>query len=228
MSMLPTQISEFTLILITFGLTAGHINAELYTMITLVIIITIMLSSWLIANLNWFYKKFEKKLDFLEWKHVDSPEHLTKDLKNHVVIFGFGKLGQNLANYYKKKKKDVVVVDWRPELIKTAKKQKCMIVYGDAGDSDVWDEIKLDKASVMVSTIGENQDDDVNLIKWLKKHNRRALKIMETNIPKNARQLYQKGADIVLIQDNLEWNDLKLYLKASPAKRRSLKRIFKV
>jgi Kef-type K+ transport system membrane component KefB len=63
MSMMPTQISEFTLILITFGLTAGHITLNLYTMLTLTIIITIMLSSIIIENLNKLYKKFEHKLD---------------------------------------------------------------------------------------------------------------------------------------------------------------------
>ncbi len=228
MSIMPTQISEFTLILVTFGLTAGHITAELYTMITLVIIITIMLSSWLITNMNWFYKKFENKLDFLEWKHVEKPEHLKKDFKNHAVIFGFGKLGQNVADFYRKKKKEVVVVDWRPELIDVAKRHKCVVIYGDAGDSDVWEEIKLRKASVVVSTIGENQEDDVNLIRWLKKYNPKSLKIMETNVPKNARHLYHAGADVVLVQDNLEWNDLKQYLKANSAQRRRLKKIFEV
>jgi len=102
------------------------------------------------------------------------------------------------------------------------------MVYGDAGDTDVWEEISLDKADAVISTIGENPEDDMRLIKWMKKHNPKALKIVETNDPKEARQLYKSGADIVLVQDYLEWNDLESYLKANSAKRKTLKKIFEV
>jgi Kef-type K+ transport system membrane component KefB len=228
MSMLPTQISEFTLIIITFGLTAGHITLNLYTMITLTIIITIMLSSIIIENLNKLYKKFEHELDFLEWGQAKVPSHVKKELKNHVVIFGFKRLGQYIAKFYKKNKKDVVVVDWTPEAVKEAQRLNCIIMYGDAGDTDLWDEIYLEKADTVISTIGENLEDDVNLIKWIEKHNPKALKIVETNDPEEAKELYKLGADVVLVQDCLEWNDLELYLKASPAKRKTLKKIFEV
>jgi len=228
MSFLPAEISEFTLILMTFGLTAGHLSLEIYSMVTLVIIITIMISSALIENINRLYNRLEHKLNFLEWRHPKVPAHMKKDLKHHVVLLGFKRLGQYIGEFYKKRKKDVIVVDWHPDAVKAAKKLKCMIVYGDAGDTDVWDEISLDKADAVISTIGENPEDDLRLIKWMKKHNPKALKIVETNNPKEAEDLYKKGADIVLVQDNLEWNDLELYLKAAPAKRKNLKNIFKI
>jgi Kef-type K+ transport system membrane component KefB len=226
MSVIPAQMSEFTLILITFGLTINHISIELYSMITLIILITIMTSSWFIENLNKIYKKFEHKLDFLEWYHIQKPVNKTKDLKNHVAILGFGKLGQYIAKYYIKKKIDVVVVDWRPELIKTARTLKCIIVYGDAGDSDLWEEIKLNKAQTIISTIGQNQEDDLALLKWLRKNNHKILKIVETNVPKDGRELYKNGADIVLFHDKLEWNYLKKHLSIKNKKK--LPNLFKI
>jgi Kef-type K+ transport system membrane component KefB len=228
MSTLPTQVSEFTLILITFGFSAGHLSLEIYSMITLVIVATIIFSSLIIENLNKIYKRIQHKIDFIEWKHAEHPPHLKKDLKNHIVIFGFGRLGQYIAEFYKKKKKDVLVVDWEPESMDAAKQLQCLHVFGDAGDSDLWEEIRLDKVDVVISTIGKNQEDDINLIKWMKQNNSKALKIAETNLSENARELYKKGADIVLVHDDLEWNDLKLYLKSNPAKRKKLKKIFEV
>jgi len=228
LSTLPTQVSEFTLILMTFGLSAGHISLELYTMITMVIITTIMLSSWVIENLNKIYKHIQHNIDFLEWEHAIHPPHLKRDLKNHIVILGYTRLGKYIADFYKKKNKDILVVDWKPESIKAATHHGCLHVFGDAGDSDVWEEIRLDNADVVISTIGKNQEDDINLAKWMNQHNRKAIEIFETNIPENARQLYRIGADIVLVHDNLEWNDLELYLKASPAKRKRLRRLFEV
>ncbi|MBL7056071.1 cation:proton antiporter [Candidatus Woesearchaeota archaeon] len=227
-SMLPTQVSEFTLILMTFGLTAGHVSTEIYSMVTLVIIATIMLSSWIIGNLNKIYKNIQHKLDFLEWEYAEHPPHLKKNLKNHVVIFGFTRLGANIANFFKKKKRDVLVVDWQPESIKAATHHKCLHVFGDAGDSDLWEEISLNKAAIVISTIGKNQEDDLNLLEWLKEHNSKCLKITESNDKKEARQLYKSGSDFVLVHDDLEWNDLKLYLESSKQKKAAMKKKFRV
>ena len=228
MSALPTQVSEFTLILMTFGFSAGHISLELYSMITLVIVITIMISSWIIENLNKIYKRIQHKIDFIEWDYAEHPQHIKRDLKNHIVIFGFGRLGQYIADFYRKKRKDVLVIDWQPESIEATKKVKCMHVFGDAGDSDLWDEIRLEKVDAVISTIGKNQEDDVNMVKWMMQKNPKALKIFETNVTENARELYKLGADVVLVHDDLEWNDLMLYLKSSEAKRKRLKKTFMV
>jgi len=228
MSTLPTQVSEFTLILMTFGFSVGHISLELYSMITLVIVATIMISSWVIENLNEIYKRIQHKIDFVEWEYAEHPPHIKRDLKNHIVIFGFGRLGQYIADFYRKKKKDVLVIDWQPESIEATKKVKCMHVFGDAGDSDLWDEIRLEKVDAVISTIGKNQEDDVNMVRWMMQKNPKALKIFETNVTENARELYKLGADVVLVHDDLEWNDLMLYLKSSEAKRKRLKKTFMV
>lgn len=228
MSTLPTQVSEFTLILMTFGLSAGHISLEIYSMITLVIIATIMISSWAIENLNRIYKRIQHKIDFVEWEYAEHPPHIKRDLKNHIVIFGFGRLGEYIADFYRKKRKDVLVIDWQPESIEATKRTKCMHVFGDAGDSDLWDEIRLEKADAVINTIGKNQEDDVNMVRWMMQKNPKALKIFETNITENARELYKLGADVVLVHDDLEWNDLMLYLKSGEAKRKRLKKTFMV
>ena len=228
MSTLPTQVSEFTLILMTFGFSVGHISLELYSMITLVIVATIMISSWVIENLNEIYKRIQHKIDFVEWEYAEHPPHIKRDLKNHIVIFGFGRLGQYIADFYRKKRKDVLVIDWQPESIEATKKVKCMHVFGDAGDSDLWDEIRLEKVDAVISTIGKNQEDDVNMVRWMMQKNPKALKIFETNVTENARELYKLGADVVLVHDDLEWNDLMLYLKSSEAKRKRLKKTFMV
>jgi len=228
MSFLPIQVSEFTLILMTFGLAAGHITTEIYSLVTLVIITTIMISSWIIGNLNKIYKKYQHKLDFLEWEYAEHPPHLKKNLDGHVVILGFTRLGANIADYFKKEKKEVLVVDWKPESISAATHHKCLHVFGDAGDSDLWEEISLNKAKVVISTIGKNQEDDLNMLEWLKEHNPKCLKITESNDKTEAHQLYKSGSDFVLVHDDLEWNDLKQYLRSNKQKRITMKKKFMV
>jgi len=213
MSLMPTQISEFTLIILAVGVDLGHITGELFSMLTLIVIITIAASSSYLTFLNMFYKKVEKKIGFLEW-HVHGTHHKRKkDLKDHVVIIGFKRLGQEIAHFYKEgTAHDIVVIEWHPELIKKAEKMKLQVVYGDAGDSDLWEEMSLQKAHFIVNTIGNNQEDDMHMLAWLKEKDSNAFVVVETNNEQEAKESYNAGADFVLVHDHLEFMHIKHHI----------------
>ncbi len=224
LSMMPVQVSEFSLVLIAIGKKLGHVSDELFTIVTVITIITIVLSSGVVANIGGIYKRLEHWLDFLEWKVVKKARDTEEKLEGHVVILGFGSLGESIARYFKKQRKKVVIVDWRPEVMKIAKKLQCKMLYGDAGDPDIWEQLRFDKAHAVISTIGNNQDDDINIIRWLKKRKFQGIAVGETNFPWEVKQLYKAGYDFVLVQDDAEWLVLQDYLKRSPAQRRSMSR----
>jgi Kef-type K+ transport system membrane component KefB len=209
LSVMPTQISEFTLIIAAMGLKLGHITAELFSMITVIVVVTIALSSSYLMFLNPLYKLFAPMLDFLEW-HMHGRKGKKKDvLHGHVVIMGFKKLGQDIAKYFKRKKVEVIVIEWQPELLEKAEELGVDIVYGDAGDPDLWSEVYMHKAGLVVSTIGNNQDDDIHLLQWLRRKKSRVPTVLETNNVHEAKRLYKEGAKHVLVHDRLEWNHLR-------------------
>jgi len=208
---MPIQVSEFSLIVVAIGLKLGQINEYIFSLVTAITVATIILSSGILANLNPLYRKIEDYLEFLEWKVV-KKEDVEEDIKGHAILLGMGNLGEHIAAYLKKKKMKVVVVDWLPDRIEKAEKLGCEIFYGDAGDPDVWEEIKADKAKIIISTIGNNQDDDVNIYNWIKKKNKNVYLISETNIPEDAKELNKLGYDHVLVQDEAEWALLKKFL----------------
>ena len=209
---MPIQVSEFSLVIATIGLRLGQINEALFTFITGVTIFTIIISSAILTNLNWVYRKIEDYLNILEWK-VTIKDTVEKEIKDHIIILGMGPLGQHIAAHYRKKKKKVVVVEWLPDRIEAAQRLGCEITYGDAGDPDVWEEIHADKARMIISTIGNNQDDDVNLYNWVKKKNKRVYIISETNITEDAVEMRKMGFNHVLVQDEAEWTVLSKFLK---------------
>jgi hypothetical protein len=224
MSLMPVQVSEFSLVLIAIGKKLGHVSDELFTLVTVITIITIVLSSGVVANIGGLYKRLESSLSFLEWRIVKKARDTDELLENHVVILGFGSLGESIARHYKKQRKKVVIVDWRPEVMKIAKKLQCQMLYGDAGDPDVWEKLRFHKAAAVISTIGQNQNDDVNLVRWLRKNKFKGISVGETNFPWEVKQLYKEGYDFVLVQDDAEWLVLRDYLKKSPAQRRTMSR----
>ncbi len=218
-SSIPCQVSEFALVLVAIGFQLGHINNKVLSLITTIVIITIILSSAILANLNWLFKKIESYFKIYEWR-CKGKKYKDIQLKKHVVVFGLGGLGENIVKHFLKKKKQVVVVDWHPSKIKLAKKHGFYMIYADAGDPDVWEEVNIKEAVLVVSTIGANIEDDLNLGRWIRKNHPEIVSIAETNVPEEVPMLKKAGYDFVLYQDEAEWVFLKKYLNNPSIKRR--------
>lgn len=58
-------------------------------------------------------------------------------LKNHVVICGYGRLGQMLAEELARQKKPFVIVELEPERVKLAKEAGYLVLHGDATEEEV-------------------------------------------------------------------------------------------
>jgi Kef-type K+ transport system membrane component KefB len=213
-SAIPSQISEFSIVIISYGLIMGDIRQEVFSMITIVAIITIILSSFMLENLNWFFKRFNH---FLFFHHLNPNRHRRgiheHNFEGHVVVYGMGHLGNQIVQYFLEKKKDVIVVDWVPDRVKHAKRMGCSIMYGDAGDPDVWEETRSEFAHIVINTIDKNQEDDVNFIQWIKRRGKKPIMIAETNSPEDEVKLKSLGYDLVLMPGEITWNALTRYFK---------------
>lgn len=220
-SVMPIQVSEFSIVLMAIGLKLGQVSEELFSLVVAITVVTIMFSSAFLNNLNPIYKKVGPHLRFLEWRKL-ARRHHEKPLKNHIVIFGFGRMGEMIVDHYKGRQK--VVIEWDPQKIERAKAKKCHIIFGDAGDPDIWEEAALGKANLVISTIVENMDDDINLGKWIRKNHPQTVSVAVTGHKEEVGQLKRAGYDFVLWQDEAGWSHLKKYLDTGKIKKRVLKK----
>ncbi len=218
---LPIQVSEFSIILVMKGLQLGQISNGLFTMIVLLTVVSMIISSSVLANIGSLYDRLQKHLKILEW-NKKRTFHKNSHLEHHIVIFGFGGLGKSVARHFKGKKK-IVIVEWDPEKIDEIQSEGFIVISGDAGDSDVWDEANLHKADLLVSTIGENLDDDLRLGEWIRKKHPRMVSIAETVHANEVKSLKKAGYDFVMQQDEAEWEVLKEYLEKTHIKRRIIR-----
>jgi Kef-type K+ transport system membrane component KefB len=148
------QISEFSLILAALGFTLGHIDAETVGLITLVGLITIGLSTYMILYSHPLFEKmshlltvFEKKIPFREAR-MKQMEHLKID----VIIFGLGRYGENMAESLEKEGYSVLGVDFDPGIVSKWQKNGKNAQYGDVEDPDLPELLPLKNAKYIIST----------------------------------------------------------------------------
>jgi hypothetical protein len=197
------QISEFSLIVIILGIQADHLPAEYLTLATIVGIVTIAASAIMIIYVDRLYYLFEPILGIFEKKHP-IPEREQKETY-YAVLFGCHRVGSDFLPSILKLKKSYLVIDFDPQVVEDLKKKGIHAMYGDAEDNEMLEELRLDKAKLIVSTIPDFEANDF-LVSKIRKVNPKAIIVTIAQRIKNAQKLYKHGASYVVMPHHMGGN----------------------
>ncbi len=189
------QISEFSLILIALGVNVGHLPSGILSFVTVVGIVTISGSTYMIMYSDKIYNKISKYLSIFEKKNI--LEEQIPNKKIDTILFGYNRIGFGILKSLKDAKENYLVVDFDPEVISILSKMKEPYAYGDLYDYEFLDRLPLKKIKKAISTIPEPESNKL-LIEIVKKKNPNALVIVRAHNIRDALELYEKGADYVL------------------------------
>ena len=208
-AIMGTQTSEFSLVLVTLGVSWGIVGNDVLGIVTAVTIISIILSSVMISKADVLYERAKPFLSRLEWRGVvDMKQPL--ELKGHIVIFGMKDTkAVKLVKQFKDEGAQVVAVDWNKDILDRIETPEVKTIVADAGDPDVWEYTNMNEAKLVISTIDGNQEGELRMISWLKDHKSKAYIITETNDPAEAKELKDHGSDYVSFPDREAWHSLR-------------------
>jgi Kef-type K+ transport system membrane component KefB len=193
------QISEFSLILAALGLSLGQIDEETLGLITLVGLITIGLSTYLINYSHQLYTLVAPALDIFERKfpyREISDDSITHDPYD-IIIFGLGMYGNNIAKSLEKWGVKILGVDFDPSLVRRWNRKGRHAQYGDADDPELM-EILPKNAQCVVSTLPEKSI-NIALIKYLREAGFKGKIAVTSYTGRTAKELELAGADLILL-----------------------------
>lgn len=152
------QISEFSLILVALGYTLGHLSQESVGLVTLVGLITISASTYMILYSHKIYHFLAPYLQIFERKIPFREIALSKeDEINHpdTLIFGLGRFGKLIAHTLQERGKNIVGIDFNPDLVNTSQSDVIPVLYGDVENPDFISHINLQEIKWVICTIRE-------------------------------------------------------------------------
>lgn len=160
------QISEFSIVFIAMGISLGHISPPSLGLVTLVGLVTITLSTYMILYSQQLYARLQPWLEPFERKHPYremAVEKIAKDAAQapDVIVFGAGRFGSRLVNRLRSEGLEVLVVDFDPEAVRSLRSKEIPVRFGDAEDMELVATLPLDHAQWVVSALPE---EDANLM----------------------------------------------------------------
>ena len=188
------QVSEFSLILIALGVKVGDLSQEILSLVTIVALITITFSSYMIMYADKIYPLISKYLIIFERKNVRKDKE--RVINYDVILFGYNRIGYDFLKVFKRMKSKFMVVDFDPEVIQSLVLEEIPCEYGDAGDTEFLDEIGLSQVKMVVSTIPDFSTNAI-LISKAKSLNPKAIILVISHDIEDTYKLYDLGATYV-------------------------------
>ncbi|MFO7826947.1 MAG: cation:proton antiporter family protein [Cyclobacterium sp.] len=198
------QISEFSLIFAGLGLSIGHINEETVGLITLVGLITIGLSTYLILYSHPIYEFIAPALSIFERKNIKDPFLQDQTGKTYeLIIFGFGRFGSKIADILDQQKEiKYLGVDFDPQVVQQEKEAGRDVVFADMEDPEIFDQIPFQTSKCVISTV-PILDSSKHLVETLINNDFKG-KIYLTALKAKDQALFKEsGADKVLIPHHM-------------------------
>ncbi|MBL4851844.1 MAG: cation:proton antiporter [Gammaproteobacteria bacterium] len=195
------QISEFSLILGALGLSLGHIDTDTMGLITLVGLITISASTYMILYSHPLYERFAPWLGVFERQRAyreEAQDRNTQESGYDIVLFGLGRFGSAIARELQQRGHRVLGVDFDPELLHRQEAHDYTVRFGDAEDPEFLATLPLAQVNWVLSSVREKS---INLALLHGLHNfaYQGRVAVTAHGARDARQLQEAGADRVLI-----------------------------
>lgn len=212
-----SQISEFSIVLIVLATQAGLVRGEISAILTIVAIITIASSTYLMhydSQLFAYFDRFKLRLFEKEVVHKERRGQHGYPL----LLFGYHHGGHEFIRTFREIGKRFLVIDYDPSVIESLEQQHVPYMYGDATDGELLEEIGLDNTKLVISTFSDFEVSQ-QLVRNIHRLKPDAVIICHANNHHEALQLYELGSTYVMIPHHIGSEKISSFIKKSGLKK---------
>ncbi len=188
-----SSIGEFSFVLILKGSEFNLLDESFINQFISVSIITMFLSPILLKISPYLSTKIP------QIEKIKSEEFLM-DLKNHVIVIGYGLNGRNVSKVLREAHIPYVVIEANPKNFLHAKKEGEKIINGDATKKEILELVHIGRAKIVVVAISDSMATKL-IVRLVKESNPKVYLIVRTRYVKDVDELIKIGADEVIPEE---------------------------
>ena len=210
-----TQVSEFSLIVLLLGFEFGLVSPFGMSVIAGAAVISIMVSSILIANSDALYKLLKPFVGiFQRVKERDIPHTVgPADLSGHVVVIGADRVGHSVVEHLKKAGIPLLVLDYNPKVVRQLRSEGIYTIYGDVSDPEILEHLELSEAKLVIST-ASGLVDNKTLLETCRRKKIPATIVVRAAEPEHEAVFRELGAHYVILPEKVSGDFLVSKLKS--------------
>src|SRR5882757_8139345 len=147
---------EFGVALCTIGLQSGAIPSSLGEPLLVALVLSMVLSPFVLNN-NKRIARFLLRQQGPPGTAIEREDAATSEIaqREHVILCGFGRVGQNIGRVLESQGFEYIAVDLDPARIRAARQAGDPVLYGDSSDEEMLAKAGLDHASAVVISFSD-------------------------------------------------------------------------
>jgi monovalent cation:H+ antiporter-2, CPA2 family len=146
------QVGEFSFLIARIGMSEGAISEVTYSIALTTAVVTMALTPFAARAAPLLYGLWRRWFPAEPLKTVELPE---TELKGHVIIIGYGRVGSFVARMLQRLEQPFVVVDVDPGRVEAARESGIPIIYGDAPADPVLEAAGVREARLVILAMTE-------------------------------------------------------------------------
>ncbi|CAA7403385.1 unnamed protein product [Spirodela intermedia] len=140
---------EFAFVAFGEAVNQGILSSQSSSLLFLVVGLSMALTPWLAAGGQFLASRFEQN-DVRSLLPVESE---TDDLQDHIIICGFGRVGQIIAQLLSERLIPFVALDVRSDRVAVGRALDLPVYFGDAGSREVLHKVGAERACAAAITL---------------------------------------------------------------------------
>jgi CPA2 family monovalent cation:H+ antiporter-2 len=148
-----TQIGEFSFVLVQVARTAGHVGGDVYNATLAASLLTILLNAVLVRS-------GEQWIARMRLDRVALPARLppaeVEELRGHVVLGGFGRVGSAVGEALETFRLPYVAVEMDPDIVRDLRSRGIPCIFGDVGQRRILEAAGVARAVLVVIAVPED------------------------------------------------------------------------
>jgi voltage-gated potassium channel Kch len=220
-----SQVSEFSLVLLQLGVTAGHIGTEANSAASLAFVLLATLSTLAMGQSSRIARATVPRLRRLGLRDLDDAATAEEgEAHGHgarIIVLGFFRTASSLLAELERKRSGLIeqlaVVDFNPVVHQALSERGVRVLYGDISQPATLVHAGIEQAEILISTVPDyllKGTSNERLVRHLRSVNAKAIIIATADVLSEVETLYAAGANYVTLSRIIEAADLAEVLES--------------
>lgn len=146
------QMGEFSFVIVALATNHDILSSKDASILMSIGILSMAITPWLVTNSPRIVARMTRRK--IETPKQPSPNQ--EALQDHVIIFGFGRVGQSVSRLLRVEAIHYVAVDADPVRVHESCAAGELVYFGDAQNKDILRAVGIDKAKLAILTFDEH------------------------------------------------------------------------
>ncbi len=193
-----SQVGEFGLVLMTLAFTYKLLPTDTGNILLTSAVLSMSIAPFLVKFNGRITKKVCKKS--YSANHHEIEQNImsgNQDLKKHVILCGFGRVGQTVSRFLAKSNTNFVALDMDIRRVKEAHAAGENVYYGDAAKETILEAVSLNKAKIVIITFSDFHA-SIKILKNIRRINKDIPVLVRTPDDSHVDEMLEAGANEVI------------------------------